>query len=79
VHEWEDPGAKELMIRLSGDWLILVNGSASQVPFHLPPGKWSLQLASADDAAAGPPIEECVASARSVTVMIREGIAERKN
>jgi glycogen operon protein len=76
AHDWEDPAAKALMIRMSGDWLILVNGSANQVHFHLPPGKWCLQLASAEDALAGQAGEDCSASARSVTVMMKEGFAE---
>ncbi len=78
VHDWEDPAAKALMIRLSGDWLILVNGSANQARFHLPPGKWCLQLASAEDATSGLSVEECTVSARSVIVMVKEGVAVQK-
>jgi glycogen operon protein len=79
TQDWEDPAGKALMIRLSGDWLILVNGSANQVHFHLPPGKWCVQLASAEDALAEQSGEDCTAPSRSVTVMIRENVAERKS
>lgn len=72
VQDWEDPAAKALMIRLSGDWLILVNGSAHQVHFHLPAGRWRLELGSAQDASAGLNDGECTSAARSVAVLIRE-------
>jgi len=72
AHDWEDLSAKALTIRLSGEWLILINGSANQVHFHLPPGKWRVQLASAEDPTAGQSDGECNASARSVTVMRKE-------
>ena len=72
AHDWEDPAAKALTIRLSANWLILVNGSAHQVHFHLPPGKWTLQLDSAqdiDDVAAGLRDGEYTSAARSVAVL----------
>ena len=70
VHDWEDPAAKAMMIRLSENWLLLVNGSAHQVHFHLPPGKWCLKLDSAEDAAAGLHGGECTRAARSVAVLL---------
>jgi glycogen operon protein len=79
TQDWDDPAGKALMIRLSGDWLILVNGSANQVHFHLPPGKWCVQLASAEDDLAEQSGEDCTAPSRSVTVMIREDVAKRKS
>ena len=75
AHDWEDLAAKALAIRLSGDHLLLVNGSANQVHFRLPPGKWRLRLASAGGAATADTGEEWIASARSVTVLIKAGIA----
>jgi glycogen operon protein len=72
AHDWEDPAAKALTIRLSGDWLILVNGSAHQVRFHLPPGKWYLRLDTAEDAMAGVHENEFTSAARSVAVMVRD-------
>lgn len=67
AHDWDDPAGKALMIRLSGNWLLLINASAHQVHFHLPGGCWRLRLSSADDPEQGP--GEFVASARSVTVL----------
>ena len=72
VQDWEDPAAKALMIRLSADWLMLVNGSAHQIHFHLPPGHWRLQLESAQDATAGLSDGDCTSAARSVAVLVRE-------
>jgi glycogen operon protein len=72
VRDWEDAAAKALMIRLSADWLILVNGSSHQVRFHLPPGHWRLKLQSAEDAAAGPRSNECSSAARSVAILTRD-------
>ena len=77
VHDWEDPAAKALMIRLSGDWLILVNGSAHQVHFHLPPGVWGVLLETAEDATAGLSGNERTSAARSVAVLRREGAVDR--
>ena len=79
AHEWDDPAAKALMIRLSGDWLILVNGSASPVRFCLPAGQWRLRLSSAQDASLGPVAGDCTAAAGSLTVMLREGVAAPGN
>jgi glycogen operon protein len=77
AHEWEDPAATALMIRLSAAWLILINGSSNAVRFQLPAGKWRLELASAEDTTADPAAGECVAAARSVTVMMSQVVAER--
>ena len=75
AHDWEDPAGKALIMCLSGDWLILVNGSANQVHFHLPAGRWQLRLTSAEDSLAEP----FTASARSVTVMARDGVEARQS
>jgi len=72
AHDWEDAAAKALMIRLSGDWLILVNGCAHQIHFHLPPGKWRLALESAEDATAGLNGQECTSAARSIAVVVMD-------
>ena len=72
AHDWEDPAAKALTIRLSEDWLILVNGSAHQIHFHLPPGQWKLKLETAEDASAGLNGQECTRAARSVAVLLRD-------
>ena len=72
VHDWEDPAAKALMIRLSANWLVLANGSAHQVRFHLPPGQWTLKLDSAEnieDVAAGLRDGEYTSAARSVAIL----------
>ncbi len=69
-HDWEDPAGKALMIRLSGAWLLLVNASGHQLHFHLPPGRWTLRLSSAED---GMPVPgDFTASARSVAVLMQE-------
>lgn len=69
-HDWEDPAGKALMIRLSGVWLLLVNASGHQLHFHLPPGRWTLRLSSADDGMSHP--HDFTASARSVAVLTQE-------
>lgn len=69
-HDWDDPAGKALMIRLSGVWLLLVNASAHQLHFHLPAGRWSLRLSSADDGM--PKMDDFTASARSVTVLMQQ-------
>lgn len=71
-HDWEDRAGKALMIRLSHDWLILVNASAHQVHFCLPQGDWRIRLSSAGDGMDQE--SEFVASARSVSVLV---LAER--
>jgi glycogen operon protein len=68
-HDWNDGASKAMMIRLAGDWLLLVNGSGHQVNFSLPEGNWRLRLSSAEDANQE---RSFVASARSVTVLIRD-------
>ena len=72
VHDWENPAARALMIRLSGDWLILVNGCAHEVRFHLPQGEWRLKLDSVENAAAGQSHGERIGAARSVAVLHRD-------
>jgi glycogen operon protein len=68
-HDWNDGASKAMMIRLAGDWLLLVNGSGHQVNFKLPEGSWRLRLSSAEDANQE---RSFVASARSVTVLTRQ-------
>ncbi|MBE0615846.1 MAG: glycogen debranching protein GlgX [Burkholderiales bacterium] len=75
VPEWDDTAAGALMIRLSGDWLILVNSSANPVPFQLPAGRWSRRLSSAGDAVAHAVGPDCTVVARSLAVMQLEGVA----
>jgi glycogen operon protein len=81
AHDWDDPAAKALMIRLSANWLILVNGYAHQVRFHLPPGKWNLRLESAGetttDTTAGTTAPEYTSAARSVAVLARDSAVDR--
>jgi glycogen operon protein len=72
AHDWEDPSAKALMVQLSGDWLILVNGSSNQINFRLPVGEWRLELCSTEDANAGFSGDGCIVAARSVTVLARK-------
>lgn len=69
THDWEDQAARGLMIRLSGAWLILVNGSAHQLHFHLPAGEWRVRLASADDLGALWLAHQFAVPARSVTIL----------
>ena len=77
VHDWEDPAAKALLIRLSGNWLILVNGSAHQVRFHLPPGRWCLKLESTKEATAGLSEREFTSAGRSVAVLVADAAGNR--
>lgn len=67
THDWEDLAGKALTIRLSGDWLLLVNASAHQVFFRLPIGDWIVRLSSADEGALQG--EKYTAAARSVTIL----------
>jgi len=76
LHDWEDPAAKALMIRLSADWLVLVNGSAHQVLFQLPVGRWCQKLHSAGDAAASLNAGACTSPARSVAVLHKDAGAD---
>jgi glycogen operon protein len=76
AHDWEDPAARALTIRLSANWLVLVNGSAHQVRFHLPPGNWRVALESAEDAGAGLHNGECTGAARSVAVLVTAAAAD---
>jgi glycogen operon protein len=71
-HDWEDPSAKALMVQLSGDWLILVNGSSNQINFRLPVGEWRLELCSTEDVNAGFSGGGCIVAARSVTVLAKK-------
>lgn len=67
AHDWQDPAAKAMMIRLSYRWLIVLNASGHQVHFSLPAGDWNTRLSSADDGAVKE--KTFVASARSVAVL----------
>ena len=67
--DWDDSAAKALMIRFSDGWLLLVNSSAHQVRFNMPPGDWLLRLSSADDML--PPGDSFIASGRSVAVLAK--------
>jgi glycogen operon protein len=67
-HDWQDKSGKAMMIRLSGNWLLLINGSAHQVHFHLPANKWCIRL-STEETAAGQISGEFMSAARSVVVM----------
>ncbi|WP_091191382.1 glycogen debranching protein GlgX [Formivibrio citricus] len=67
AHDWDDPAGKALMIRLSGNWLLLVNASAHQVVFRLPRGDWTLCLSSADEGVLSG--EKYTVAARSVTIL----------
>jgi len=73
--EWEDTTAGALMIRLSGDWLILANSSADPVQFQLPAGRWRLRLSSAGDAVIRAVGSDCTLAARNLAVMHMEGRA----
>ena len=75
--EWEDTTAAALTIRLSGDWLILVNSSAYPVQFQLPAGRWRLRLSSAADAVIRAAGTDCTVAARSLVVMHVEGSGRR--
>ena len=68
VHDWEDMSGKAMMIRLSGKWLILLNGSAHQIHFHLPKNSWHVRL-STEDSDKNPAGCEFISAARSVVVM----------
>jgi glycogen operon protein len=69
AHDWDDPAARALMIRLSGHWLVLVNGTAHQLHFQLPAGNWRLRLASTEDTGAHGFSGEFAVGARSVTIL----------
>jgi glycogen operon protein len=68
LHDWDDPSGKALMLRLSGNWLILLNGSAHQVHFRLPGNSWGVRL-STEETESAPQGNEFISSARSVVVM----------
>jgi glycogen operon protein len=68
VHDWEDSSGKALMIRLSGNWLLLLNGSAHQIHFRLPANNWSVRLSSEENETQ-PAGGEFISAARSVVVM----------
>ncbi|SMC19839.1 glycogen operon protein [Andreprevotia lacus DSM 23236] len=70
AHDWEDSAGRAMMVQLSGEWLIVVNGSANQVPFRLPTGVWCLELSSTDDLPTCISNGEYRASARSVAVLL---------
>ncbi len=68
AHDWEDQSGKAMMIRLSGKWLILLNGSAHQIHFKLPANDWQIRL-STEETETAPAGGEFVSAARSVIVM----------
>jgi glycogen operon protein len=68
AHDWEDHSGKAMMIRLSGNWLILLNGSAHQIHFKLPTNNWRIRL-STEEEATHPSAGEYLSAARSVMVM----------
>lgn len=77
-HDWEDPSGRALMIRFSGQWLLLINASAHQLHFNLPEGQWQLRLASTEDVAAQWQCRDYAVAARSVTVL-EQVMAEKTN
>ncbi len=68
AQDWDDLASKALMVRLSGNWLVLVNGSGHQVHFSLPPGQWGLRLSSSGDAPDSG--NTFIASSRSLSVLV---------
>ncbi len=68
VHDWEDSSGKALMILLSDNWLLLLNGSAHQIHFRLPANNWCVRL-STEETETHPVGNEFISSARSVVVM----------
>jgi glycogen debranching enzyme GlgX len=68
VHDWEDHSGKAIMIRLSGDWLLLLNGSAHQIHFRLPGNDWRVRL-STEENETHPVCGEFMSAARSIVVM----------
>ncbi|UXY14865.1 glycogen debranching protein GlgX [Chitiniphilus purpureus] len=72
AHDWEDGAGRALMVQLSGFFLVLINASANQVPFRLPPGCWRVHLASTEDKDSALYLGECRVAARSLTVLIEE-------
>jgi glycogen operon protein len=71
VHDWEDQSGKAMMIRLSGNWLLLLNASAHQVHFRLPADDWSIQL-STEEITTHPVSGEFISASRSVVVMLNK-------
>ncbi|XZG69760.1 glycogen debranching protein GlgX [Chitinibacteraceae bacterium HSL-7] len=71
-HDWNDNAGRALAIELSGQMLILLNGSANQVPFRLPAGCWRVELASTEDRDSGQHQDEYRVAARSLTILIEE-------
>ncbi|MBB5191050.1 glycogen operon protein [Silvimonas terrae] len=72
-HDWDDSAARAMMLALKGNILLLINGSAHQLEFRLPPGCWRVELASAEAKESGLHQDEYRASPRSVTVMTVDG------
>jgi glycogen operon protein len=70
AHDWEDLSARAMTIRLSGDWLLLLNGSAHQVRFQMPEGNWDVRLSTTRNVAARLS-GEWQSEARSVTIVRR--------
>jgi glycogen operon protein len=68
ARDWEDQSCKAMMIRLSGNWLVLLNGSAHQIHFKLPANDWRIRL-STEETVTAPAGGELVSAARSVIVM----------
>ncbi|WP_051710895.1 glycogen debranching protein GlgX [Andreprevotia chitinilytica] len=73
-HDWEDSAGRALMVLLSGDWLLVINGSANQVPFRLPNGTWCIEISSTGDPQTCIYGGEYRASARSVAVLLHHSI-----
>ncbi|WP_232522562.1 glycogen debranching protein GlgX [Chitinibacter sp. GC72] len=73
-HDWDDHGGRAMMVWLSNQFLILMNASAHQVHFHLPPlnegeGEWTMRLASTGDTQSDFSGRDCRVAARSVTIL----------
>ena len=68
VHDWEDLSGKALMIRLSGNWLLLLNGSAHQIHFRLPTNNWQVKLSTVESV-THPAGGEFISAGRSAVVM----------
>ncbi|GLS04952.1 glycogen debranching enzyme [Chitiniphilus shinanonensis] len=71
-HDWEDNAGRALGVKLAGFFLVLINASANQVPFRLPPGCWRVRLASTEDRDSALHQGECRVAARSLTVLIED-------
>ncbi|WP_410499139.1 glycogen debranching protein GlgX [Chitinibacter sp. S2-10] len=71
-HDWDDHAGRAMMVLLSNQFLVLINASAHQVHFHLPPlvdGEWAMRLASTGDTQSDFSGRDCRVAARSVTIL----------